>query len=71
MQRGDVELWHSGDAKDACRPPPSGHPEGQKRFSDFAIKKMTKTGRRRWKKASGEDATMSGKLSEPATPVGN
>ena len=34
MQRGDVTLWLSGDARDAWRPPPSGQPGGH---SDLAI----------------------------------
>ncbi len=37
MQRGDVTLWLSADARDAWRPSPSGQPGGQKRFSDLAI----------------------------------
>ncbi len=37
VQRGDVTLWLSADARDAWRPSPSGHPGGQKRFSDLAI----------------------------------
>ena len=37
VQRGDVTLWLSADARDAWRPSPSGHPGGQKRFSDVAI----------------------------------
>ncbi len=38
VQRGDVTLWLSADARDAWRPSPSGQPGGQKRFSDLAIK---------------------------------
>ena len=38
VQRGDVTLWLSADARDAWRPAPSGQPGGQKRFSDLAIK---------------------------------
>ena len=38
VQRGDVTLWLSADARDAWRPWPSGQPGGQKRFSDLAIK---------------------------------
>ena len=38
VQRGDVMLWLSADAMDAWRPSPSGQPDGQKRFSDLAIK---------------------------------
>ena len=37
VQRGDVTLWLSADARDAWRPSPSGQPGGQKRFSDLAI----------------------------------
>ena len=37
MQRGDVTLWLSADARDAWRPSPSGQPGGQQRFSDLAI----------------------------------
>jgi IS5 family transposase len=38
VQRGDVTLWLSADARAAWRPAPSGEPGGQKRFSDLAIK---------------------------------
>ena len=38
VQRGDVTLWLSADARDAWRAAPSGQPGGQQRFSDFAIK---------------------------------
>jgi hypothetical protein len=38
VQRGDVTLWLSADAIAAWRPSPSGHPGGQQRFSDLAIK---------------------------------
>jgi IS5 family transposase len=38
VQRGNVTLWLSADARAACRPAPSGQPGGQKRFSDLAIK---------------------------------
>ena len=38
VQRGDVTLWLSADARDAWRPSPSGHPGGQNRFSDLAIR---------------------------------
>jgi hypothetical protein len=37
VQRGDVTLWLSADARDAWRPSPSGQPGGQQRFSDLAI----------------------------------
>ena len=37
VQRGDVTLWLSADARDAWRPSPSGQPGGQKHFSDLAI----------------------------------
>ena len=37
VQRGDVTLWLSADARDAWRPSLSGQPGGQKRFSDLAI----------------------------------
>jgi len=37
VQRGDVTLWLSTDARNAWRPSPSGQPGGQKRFSDLAI----------------------------------
>lgn len=37
VQRGDVTLWLSADARHAWRPPPSGQPGGQKRFSELAI----------------------------------
>ena len=37
VQRGDVTLWLSADARDAWRPLPSGQPGGQQRFSDLAI----------------------------------
>ena len=37
MQRGDVTLWLSAEARNAWRPSPSGQPGGQKRFSDQAI----------------------------------
>ena len=37
VQRGDVTLWLSADARDAWRPSPSGQPGGQRRFSDLAI----------------------------------
>lgn len=37
VQRGDVTLWLSTDAIAAWRPPPSGHPGGQKKFSNHAI----------------------------------
>ncbi len=37
VQRGDVTLWISAEAKAAWRPSPSGHPGGQQRFSDLAI----------------------------------
>jgi hypothetical protein len=37
VQRGDVTLWFSADARDAWRPSPSGQPGGQQRFSDLAI----------------------------------
>ena len=37
VHRGDVTLWLSADARDAWRPLPSGHPDGQRRFSDLAI----------------------------------
>ena len=38
VQRGNVTLWLSADARDAWRPSPSGQPGGQQRFSDLAIK---------------------------------
>lgn len=38
MQRGDVTLWLSADARDAWRPLPSGRPAGQQRFTDLAIR---------------------------------
>jgi Transposase DDE domain len=38
VQRGDLTLWFSADARAAWRPAPSGQPGGQKRFSDLAIK---------------------------------
>jgi hypothetical protein len=38
VQRGDVTLWLSADARDAWRPAPSGQPGGQQRFSDLAIR---------------------------------
>ena len=38
VQRGNVTLWLSPDARAAWRPAPSGQPGGQKRFSDLAIK---------------------------------
>ena len=38
VQRGDVTLWLSADARDAWRASPSGQPGGQQRFSDLAIK---------------------------------
>jgi IS5 family transposase len=38
VQRGDVTLWLSADARAAWRPAPSSQPGGQKRFSDLAIK---------------------------------
>jgi len=38
VQRGDVTLWLSADARAAWRPAPSGQAGGQKRFSDLAIK---------------------------------
>ena len=38
VQRGDVTLWFSADARDAWRPSPSGQPGGRQRFSDLAIK---------------------------------
>ena len=38
VQRGDVTLWFSADARDAWRASPSGQPGGQQRFSDLAIK---------------------------------
>ena len=37
VQRGDVTLWLSADARDAWRPSPSGQPGGQQRFSDLAV----------------------------------
>ena len=37
VQLGDVTLWLSADATDAWKPPPSGRPGGQQRFSDLAI----------------------------------
>ena len=37
VQRGDVTLWLSADARDAWRPSPCGQPGGQRRFSDLAI----------------------------------
>ena len=37
MQRGDVTLWLSADARNSWRPSPSGQPGGQRRFSDLAI----------------------------------
>ena len=37
VQRGDVTLWLSADARNAWRPSPSGQPGGQQRFSDLAI----------------------------------
>jgi len=37
VQRGDVTLWLSADARDAWCPSPSGQPGGQRRFSDLAI----------------------------------
>ena len=37
VQRGDVTLWLSADARAAWRPSPSGQPGGQQRFSDIAI----------------------------------
>ncbi len=37
VQRGDVTLWLSADARDGWRPSPSGQPGGQQRFSDLAI----------------------------------
>jgi len=37
VQRGDVTLWLSADARNAWRPSPSRQPGGQKRFSDLAI----------------------------------
>ncbi|MBN4048022.1 IS5 family transposase [bacterium AH-315-O15] len=37
VQRGDVMLWLSAEARNAWRPSPSGQPGGQKRFSDQAI----------------------------------
>jgi len=37
VQRGNVTLWLSADARDAWRPSPSGQPGGQKKFSDVAI----------------------------------
>ena len=37
VQRGDVTLWLSADARDAWRPSRSGRPGGQQRFSDLAI----------------------------------
>ncbi len=38
VQRGDVTLWFSADARDAWRPSPSGQPGGQQQFSDLAIR---------------------------------
>ena len=38
VQRGDVTLWLSADAREGWRPSPSGQPGGQKRFSDLAIR---------------------------------
>ena len=37
VQRGDVTLWLSADARNSWRPSPSGQPGGQRRFSDLAI----------------------------------
>ena len=37
VQRGDVTVWLSADARDAWCPSPSGQPGGQRRFSDLAI----------------------------------
>ena len=37
VQRGDVTLWLSADARNSWRPSPFGQPGGQRRFSDLAI----------------------------------